>query len=235
MSLVNVEDLTGYMGGITLTPLQEARVGNVILPGIQGELERHLNRKLEPVLMRESLLPDDRGYLVFTEAPVWEVMSVTRSSDGAAVPFPPPVIAQPVLTVPAKYDGIVQTVVDRAGLGMDAKSYMMPVAANGLLGFTGLDYISVMGYGALDGFYPEISFVCTYVAGYKGVDDPDLMLDILRVAAREVERMFDDTMSLRDATVGQTENSDSSWRGASKGWTVAELDSWNRLRRRVTK
>lgn len=234
MALVTAQELMKYMGGLKLRPDQVALVESVILPGIQGELETHLNRKLQPVMIRETLYPDDRGYLVFSEAPVWEVLGVTRTSDGTAISFPPPQVVEPVpMVIPEKYTNIVETTIDRSGLGIDATPYMMPAAGEGLLGFQGVDYTSVMGYASLDQYFPRIGYICQYVGGYAGGYDAPLKLGIIRVAAREVERMFDNSFSLRDATAGQAEASDGGWRMALKGWEPAELDSWNRLRRRV--
>lgn len=207
MTLVSVDDLMDYMGGLTLTQTQIDHTNNFILPGIQQDLETYLNRPVEPIIVREGLRPDDRVFLWFRVTPIHVVQSVTRS-DGSAVTLETIPLA-PTISNPADL-----RIYDEWGVP-ELYGYQLSAFSSGYVG------------------YPVMSsapyYIATYVAGYNGYVNEALMLDIMRVSAREVEMQFDDTLSLRG---GQTEAaSDSDNR--TKGWTQEELMKWDRLRRRV--
>lgn len=207
--LVSTDELTQYMGNITLTIKQKGIVETVILPGVQQQLEVYLNRPVEPVQVREGLQPDEAGYLWFSVTPVHKVLSVKRT-DGQNV-----VVTSytPVeLTGPGS-----ERVWDAVGIGMTDQPFRYQVPT---------PY-------AFEVMYPILSnrpyYVAEYVAGYNGFVDEALKVAITRVAAREVEMQFDDTQSLRGGTTEAAAPSDS----RTKGWTTEELRQFDRLRRRV--
>lgn len=82
MTLVKVDELIDYMSNITLKPDQREAV-ELILEGVQSEVETFLNRPTEPVLVTETLWPDANGYLYPSKTPVLEIVSMTR--DGQAI------------------------------------------------------------------------------------------------------------------------------------------------------
>jgi hypothetical protein len=205
MALVEVPELLQYMGGLKLTTDQEGITETVILPGVQQELENYLNRPIEPVRVRETLRADDMGWVYLRVTPVHQIISVTRS-DGTVTPV---------------------VVIPWAELAMNDDYRQWDAWGNP-------DEFRIhVGVGAPFTPYPtpwgNAHWAVEYIAGYNGYVDAGLKLANMRVAAREVEMQFDDSMSLRG---GQTEAaSDSDNR--QKGWTIDELTAWDRLRRRV--
>lgn len=207
MTLVNSDELKSYMGGLELTTAQTAIVDQVILPGVQQDLENYLGRPVEPVIVREGLRPDDKGFLWFRVTPIHEIVSVVRS-DGSTVT-------------------LEQTPVAPSISNPDDLRVYNEWGTPELFGYQ-LSTFSI-GYIGYPTMVAPPYYLATYTAGYNGYVNEALKLDILRVSARECEMQFDDTMSLRG---GQTEAaSDSDTR--MKGWTEDELRKWDRLRRRV--
>lgn len=207
MALVEVDELVSYMGGITLTTAQKTHVQEVILPGIQQELENYCNRPLEPVIVREGLRPDDRGFLWFRVTPIHEITSVTRS-DGSTVTLN----TTPVAPTVSNPDDL--RVYDEWGTP-ELYGYQLSAFS---LGYMGYPTMVATPY-----------YLAIYTAGYNGFVNEALRLDIMRVGARECEMQFDDTMSLRGGQTEAASDSDS----RVKGWTQDELSKWDRLRRRV--
>lgn len=206
MTLVAVKELTDYMGQLTLTGVQEGITDSVILPGVQQDLENYLNRPVEPIVVREALRPNDRGFLWFRVTPIHQILAVTRS-DGPTVPVP----AGPTTEI----DPGELRLLDEWG-------------APELFGFQ-LDTPFSGGYYGYPSFVQPPYYIAEYIAGYNGYVNEALKLDIMRVAAREVEMQFDDTMSIRGGTTEAAQDSDT----RVKGWTEDELRKWDRLRRRV--
>lgn len=208
MTLVKIEELIAYMGGLKLTDKQYGITESVILPGIQQDLELHLNRPVEPVIVRQSVRPDDNGFLYLDVTPIHEIRSVTYS-DGTSVQLA--VVAKPVITPVEDY-----RIYDEWG-DPDLFGYQLSAAS---------------------GVYPSYSMLLTgvrpfyrveYIAGYNGYLNEALKLDIMRVTARECEAQFDDTMSIRGGSTESASDSDE----RTKGWTEDELTKWDRLRRRT--
>lgn len=209
--LVSVAELTEYMGGFQMLPARQTFVETVILPGIQGELENHCNRPLELVHVREA---DPEGYIVFSVTPVVSFVGVTRS-DGEAVTIPKP-LPDP-LPAMTPIPGITREL-DIAGVGVTPyphKLYVGPIL------FTGPTLFLTQA---------PVSYLAEYVGGINGTKVPGLKTAIMRVAAREVEKQFDETMSLRGGGVEAADDSDD----RDKYWTEEELKQWDRYRRRVT-
>jgi hypothetical protein len=210
MTVVTVDEVVNYLSKIKLTGHQRGIVESVILPGVQQELENHLNRPIEPVLVRESLRADGTGWVYFRVTPVHEILSVTLSDGTDITPDP---VTVPVLDNPTdmrEYDewGNPELYKYQVGVGIGVPVGYYPLYSGGM----------VQPYYRLE-----------YIAGYNGYVNDALKLDILRIAARETEMMFDDTMSLRGGNTEAASDSDS----REKGWTQAELTKWDRLRRRV--
>ena len=209
MAIVEIDELVAYMGGVMLTTDQQAVTTSIIIPGVQQELEMFLNKPVEPVLVRESTLPDCDGFITLKVAPAWRINSV-RYSDGNTGPttstyYPPALVP----------DHATTRVVDYSIQGMAALPFRHNIHSLGLSAAYG------WGYGTY--------VVIEYIAGYLGIYDEALKLGILRVCAREVQHMFDDIVGLRSGTVEASQTSDD----RRKGWMPEELDRFRRLRRRV--
>lgn len=205
--LVTADELTAYMGGVQLTNEERDITESVILPGVQQDLELFLNRPVEPVQVRESLLVDEYGYTVLTVTPVWKIIKV-QQSDGAVITgssYVPPAMVD---------DPSTNRSVDYSGLG----EYPLPFRYN----------VGSWGISAAWGG-PATYVIVEYIAGYKGYTDKAIKLAILRVAAREVERQFDNSVTLVGGSVEAVQDSDS----RIKGWTQEELNRFRRIRRRV--
>lgn len=222
MTLATAAELTAYMGGLVLTPAQTTHVTNVILPGVQGELEKHCNRPLEVVHMRENRVPNSEGFIVFTVTPVWKVNFIMNAVTGTQVTLP--VAPAPPDNLPAFVtDGSMRNF-DHSGDGTIGVPFEYYVGIPLTIPAWPLNAVPVFGSSG----YPD-SYVCDYTGGWKGEEEPGLKLDILRVAARETERQFDDTMSIKGGSQEAAEDSDPRY----KYWSQDELTEWDRLRRRV--
>lgn len=210
MTLVTVDELTSYMGGLELTGNQRGIVEQVILPGVQQDLETYLNRPVEPVHIREGLRADEYGWVWLRTTPVHQILSVTVS-DGTDI--------TPTFDVPAAMAvlGDLRNL-DEWG---NPELYKYQVGGGGA--------VLPAGFYPLYGGLSRPFYRVDYVAGYNGYVNEGLKLDICRIAAREAEMQFDDTMSLRGGGTEAAQDSDN----RPKGWTADELVRWDRLRRRV--
>jgi len=209
MTIVTADELTAYMGGLKLSTDQLGIVETVILPGLQQELELFLNRPLEPVQVRESVMPDQMGFVTLKITPVWKVNSAIYSQSGTAITtrvYYPPAWSE---------DPSVDRRIDYSGVGMTALPWRMPVQAFGL--------------SALDPFGWGRYVIVDYIGGYLGLQNQALKLAMLRVAAREVQNQFDDTVGVRSGALEVATPNDT----RRKGWMPEELAALARLRRRV--
>lgn len=230
--LVTPEQVSNYMGGIELTDEMTASLNNDILPGIQSDLEDYLHRPVEPVHVRETLDITSRGTIVFSIAPVWNIIALTRTSDNVAVPFTQ--FIPPALPVSNSEERIY----DPAGLGSDAAPFEFYVGAyGGAYPNVGEAFLSLGGSPVYDAYVPSAYFqsrqfqiTAEYRGGYYGIADKKIKLAIIRVAAREAERQFADNIAIADGTADNAKTSDS----RVKGWTQDELKQFDRLRRRVS-
>lgn len=208
MTIVNVDELLAYMGGLRVTNEQRDIIESAILPGVQQELEDFLNRPVEPVYVRENIEPDDRGWLFFSITPVWQVISVKRS-DGQSQEITGPVVTP----LPAPPSGVTRT-----WDTMTRQSTLYKYQVN-----------TFSHHTAWSLFTGAAFYTVEYVAGYNGYVDKQLKLGCLRVAARDVEMQFDDSLTLRGGATEAASDSDS----RAKGWTDEELLRFDRLRRRT--
>lgn len=219
--LASLAQLKAYMGNINWTPDQANHAETVILPGVQKELEVHCNRPLEVVHIREVRPVDDRGYVVFTVTPVWSINFIKNSITGESLTLP----AAPTTPLPA-FDSSDTSMrhIDKVGSGpVIGIPYEYPVGPVGASPYWPLLSPYTIGVS------PEVTYVCDYTGGWKGLEEEGLTLAILRVAAREVERQFDDTMSIKGGSLDAAESSDPRY----KYWDQDELYEWDRLRRRI--
>jgi hypothetical protein len=213
MPLVTSADLAAYMHGLTWTPVQQAQIDGVVLPGVQQQLEQYLGRPVEPMHVREAR-PFTDGRIWLTVSPVWQILSYDWQGQGTF---------QPTTYVPAPLppSNMARTW-DDASTGM-----------NGSPNGTFVD-LGVMppGYFFMASdimSYVPVSVIVEYIGGYNGFADQALKLAIERVAAREVERLYDNTIGLRDGSGQPAGDSDP----RPKGWQPDELAAFDRIRRRV--
>ena len=218
--LVTLDKLLDYMGGVKLTDKQQTITSEVILPGIQQELEEHLNRPVEVVYVREQLIPNEFGYIVFTVAPVKRINFIADPG-GNLLTLPPAPPALPPFSPP---HGVERALDLTSNINESFQFYVGGVT-------TGWDnWNSPTLFPPYSGDANVIpTYTADYLGGYDGIYDEGLMTAICRVAAREVERQFDDTQSLRSGQQDASEDSDR----RDKFWTSEELERWGRLRRRV--
>jgi len=211
MSIVSLTDVTTYMGGDTLTPDQKTFVTNVVIPGVQQQLEAYLNTPVELVQVRESLAPETDGFVYFTYAPVRKLLSLVWSSTGAT----PLTIMQYVPDAIPVDPSVSRPVVDRTMAATSASAYRYQV---GLQNFPGYVASSISPYVVAD-----------YVAGVDASKNAGLKMSMLQVIAREVERVFDTSSAIRNGSLEPATQSDT----RIKGWTMEELKIWDRLKRRI--
>lgn len=212
MSIVSISDVTTYMGGDTLTQGQRDFVSSTVIPGVQQELETYLNTPVELVQVRESLTPETDGYIYFTYAPVRRVLSVVWSAEGAV----PLTLTQYVPPSPVPDPSVGRPVIDRTAPAATSSSYRYQV---GLQAFPGVILAS--------NYVPYV--VVDYIAGTDASKNAGLKLAMLRVIAREVERVFDTSSAIRSGNLEPATQSDT----RIKGWSLEELKAWDRLKRRV--
>lgn len=211
MSIVTVDELIDYMDGFQLTDRQRQHVEAVILPGLVEQLENHLNRPVTPVQVRETLTADREGYIWFSYTPVQKIIRIMRS-DGKEVP-----VATPANTSPVPQDDDVERTVDLSpNYSGDTYRYQIPGHSPY---FPTLDPI----------FFGEPTYIVDYICAFPWDVLNAMKRDILAIAAREVESMWDHTMSLRGGQQEAASRSDD----RPKGWTEDELKKWDVYRRRL--
>lgn len=215
--LVNGEELMSYMGGMVLETEVFNFVEGVILPGVQQELENYLNRPVEPIQVREPRQPDSEGNVVLTVSPVWKILDIDYMGQSHQVPdaYLPPGLS-PIHPV-------AERIFDISEFEQTATAWMQPISPIINI-FT---WSPIYNYGINPRIPPYV--VMNYVGGLRGYTIAGLKLAMLRVAAREVERNLDDTLSLRAGSAEIATYSDQ----REKGWTDAELHAWSRYRRPV--
>lgn len=218
MTVVTSEDLADYLNGPTWSPRQQLMIDETILPGVQNELETYLNRPVEPMHVREARQPDCEGRVWPTVSPVWRVLAIHYAPAGTVIDlqptFDPDVPMVPQIQTARQWDP--------AGVGIQAPNWLIQQGSPFIF-IPGAVWDPSMpaGYGGYA--------VVEYLGGYNGYVDSGLKLAMLRVAAREVERLFDNAITLRDGAGLPTGPSDP----RNKGWSAEELAQWDRLRRRV--
>lgn len=218
MSVVTLDEMSAYCNNPDWSPSQAQHIEQAVLPGIQRGLETYLNRPIEPMHVREARQPDCEGRLWPTVTPVWNIIKIDYAPIGGSIltpsPYAPAVPMAPVMVTAREWDP--------AGTMMGAPNWMWQGG--------GVNYITIPGV-PWDPSQPGIGgyVVVEYVGGYNGYVDEGLKLDIMRVAAREISALYDNSIGLRDGAGADAQISDR----RDKGWTKDELAAWDRLRRRV--
>lgn len=203
--LVSIADFRRALGGRKLTEGQESEALR-ILSSRQQDLENHLNRPVEAVLVRQNVIADNTGFVIFKVTPIWQILSmevVTAEYVNAQMP----VYTPPVLSRPTGYPTDMR-VVDTIGTP-----------------FTGWKIVP----GGVRTWYPYAPFLITYVGGYKGYVDDSIKNAIITVAKREYLRFFDHGVGEQGGSPQASNQADP----RPIGWTDEELKQFDRIRRRV--
>lgn len=202
MALVTPEDLARYMSGIRMNDEQRQSAEDIIA-GVQSDLEDYINRPLEPLRSREMVRVDRSGYLNVKHTPVHAVLRV--QDYGSTLPTPP----TDVVPNYAPEESEALPLVDYAPVNNGA-SMIVP---------GGVRYGTPGGYVLIEYLSGMSSLVVRAL--------PKAKLAIMRVAAREFDKMHNDSVRVRggstEATPPPTEI----------GWTTEEKMEFDRLRRRV--
>lgn len=201
--LVSAEELSDYMSGIRLSETQ-LRSAEAVLAGVQADLESYLHRPVEPVRARELVRVDRSGYVNVRHTPVQAVLRI--QSYGSTLPTPP--------------RNVVPNYTPSTDLSIPLTDYAPVNTGDAMIVPGGVRFGNPGDYVLIE-----------YLAGAsRRIIDrlPQIKLAIMRVAAREVQFMHDDTMSLRNASASPPADTI-----VQKGWTQEELQRFDRLRRRM--
>lgn len=182
MAIVIVAELREYMSGISLNATQQ-RSAQIILDGVQQELEIYLCRPLQLTQVRERRRSNTYGDVVLSVTPVVKVIGyrVLNTTDE----YVPSVDSTPL----ADIDDDVVAVWDA-----------MPESNNIVPG-------GIAVGRALTWFNVE------YIGGYNGTADHALKLAILEVASRTMTVNHDDTLSIKDDIAREPANAASIQKG----------------------
>lgn len=183
--LVSVQELVTYMD-ISLS-LRQQDAADLVLSGLQSELEAYLRRPVEPTVFTEVHVLDSghigipTGTLLSVDRPVNDSFTTSSPIEGTtyAEPTPTiylrnsPVVSVDTVTVKPLF-GTVRTLVEEQ------------------------DYV-VRRYG-IDYYYgmANDTVTVTYTAGLDGDNIPVFKLMILRAATREMQNMHDDVVGVKD-------------------------------------
>lgn len=75
MAIVTVSDLRKYMSDISLTPNQQ-QSAQLVLDGVQQQLELYLGRPVQPVQVREKARSNGSGDLTLSVTPVYKIIDL---------------------------------------------------------------------------------------------------------------------------------------------------------------
>lgn len=142
MTIVDADELRAYMSDVGLTASQ-LDTADLVLAGVQGEIEAYLNRPLELRTVTETLYQDPYTGK-YDEPSVTPVVSTTT----------------------------LGAYVRNGSLAFDYVTLSSPV----LVGSRGV--------------------TVTYVGGLDGVNIPQLKLEVLRIASREMANKHDDSFGI---------------------------------------
>lgn len=214
--IVSVPELVTYMSGVNFNASQ-TDAATQVLNGVQRSLERYLNRFLEPTLVQERVQAGWDGSVRFSYTPVVKFISMIDPAG-----FSLPVNGwQQAPTVPAMDDDEWEEWSDEFGATRQVD----------LIPGTFYGWLPQEFNGTLIGA-PKVWYALKYISVLILPNQDDLKLDILRVAAREMTRNHDDSVSLKDGIMGDDTNP--MIEGITGlGWTDDELAKYGRYRRRV--
>lgn len=173
--LVSVQDLATYMDQPRLSNRQED-AAELVLAGVQSELEAILRRPVEPVRLVEEYTVTEQylfgraTFLPFSD----EWIGVTQT------PYSLALRNSPVISVE------------------QVRVKLIPWTTDWQVHVRGLDYV-VRKWGLdLYRVNPNDKIEVTYTGGLNGEDIAFLKLSILRAAAREMTNQVDDVVGLKD-------------------------------------
>lgn len=169
-SIVDVADFKKYMSNVNLDADQWASA-DLVLAGVQQELETYLNRPIQPIRIREVCHVDDAGYINLTATPVWEITEMVVVGGGTPLPATVATLTMDDATVVA--------------------NYIHNNYASGPMRVPG---------GVRVGYMPDTDILVDYIGGWDGYQVAGLKLAIMRVAAREMTAQNDDFLSLQSST-----------------------------------
>ena len=212
MALVTKADVKTYMD-ITLTPLQED-AADVVLAGLQSELETYLGRPLEVNTYTDEVHVMGSDHV---GVPMSSFFYNHDSSDSSSGAWPTiSTFTDPPETVYLRNSPVVTvTSVTRRGASVSATTDTLVEYTNYTVRRYGIDV-----YGSL----PNDKITVTYTGGLAGGSIPMLKLLLLRAAAREMQNMHDDVVGIKDLEPRETAL-------AETGFLEKELMSIKRYRR----
>ena len=209
--LVSVPELVTYMD-ISLS-LRQQDAAELILEGLQSELEAYLRRPIEQIEFTEEYVLDSghvgipMGTMLSVDRPVNDSFTTSSPIQGTTYSEPvptiylrnSPVVSVDTVTVKPQF-GTLRTLEEEK------------------------DYI-VRRYG-IDYFYGMANDVVTitYTAGLDGSTIPAFKLMILRAATREMQNMHDDVVGVKDLNTRNVAPLET-------GFTERELMALKRYRR----
>jgi hypothetical protein len=208
--LVSIDEFRRFMNNMNFNE-QQRIAAQQLLRGAQGQLEQHLNRSVQLVQVREYAQVDVSGYLNLTVSPIWKIIKAERTNDIAGADIFPPQV-EPYTPDPLERDPMIGT--NGRTVDLTSTSFGSPTIVPG---------------GIYVGSLLRTWYFVEYVAGYNGANDDALKVAIMQVASRSMEIRHDDTLSLRSEGATQAAQSDV----RPVNWTDEELNSLDRLRRRV--
>ena len=185
MALVTSTDLKVYMD-ISLTNRQMDAC-DMVLAGLQSELEAFLRRPIEPKQFIEEHRLDAGHYGV----PMSSFLSITDNNysdtfvdnvvNNTTYAAPPPAIYLKNTPIVSITQVKVEPVMGTERILVEGQDYVTRTY--------GIDY----DYG-----YPDDLMTITYTAGLDGASIPVFKLMILRAATREMQNMHDDVVGVKD-------------------------------------
>jgi hypothetical protein len=167
MAIVTVGELRSYMSGVSLTAGQVASA-QLVLDGVQEELELYLGRPIQPVQVRESRRSDIMGDIALSVTPVIRVLSIRPITSTEVTEY---------TTTPID----LSDVDDEASRNVDMapeQSFIVP--------------------GGINVGYQFAWYTIEYVGGYNGWVDNAMKMAVLEVASRTMTVNHDDTLSIVD-------------------------------------
>lgn len=181
--LVDSDDLATYMDIGRFNNRQEDNA-NLIIAGVQSEIETFLRRPIEhSQLVEEYRIPED--YLYVSASAYFYDHTTDTSVDPIERVVQPPYVLHlnnsPVVSV---------SLVRRKGLNEASYTTMVAGQQYSVSGY-GIDLFSVVSFDRVE---------VTYTAGLDGDAIPYLKLLVLRVASREMQNLTDDVVGLKDLT-----------------------------------
>jgi hypothetical protein len=134
MTLVSVDEAISYMNDVSFNASQESVV-EMVLSGVQQQLELYLGRPVENVQMREMVAADQSGQVFLSVTPVQQILSVGLF-DGT--PFDPTEIDRPDMEDVAD----IERSVDR----LPSNTMIVPGGIQGLLPYHRYSIEYIGGY-----------------------------------------------------------------------------------------